>query len=220
MSSQSDLSEVKPRWRGVLHHGAALVALGAGAVLTLMAPGARAAVSAAVFSVALATMLGVSALYHRREWSPAADRWLMRADHAAIFVFIAGTYTPFALLGLEGEASRALLTTAWVGAGLGVLQALLFVQLPRVLTSLLYVGLGWAVVPYLGPLREGTGPVGLTLLAVGGVLYSVGALVYALRRPDPAPRVFGYHEVFHALVVLAVVCHFASVALLVRASAA
>lgn len=205
---------VKPRLRGVSHELAFFAALGAGAVLVALAPGhARAA--AAVYAVSLATMLGVSALYHRPTWSPRPRRWLRRLDHAAIFVLVAGTYTPFALL--VPEQGRAMLALAWGGGLLGVAQSLFWVKAPRAVVAMLYVALGWAVVVFWPALHDALGPAGLFGLVVGGVLYSIGAIVYAARRPDPAPAVFGYHEIFHAFVVAAAICHFSVVVAVVRA---
>lgn len=197
---------------------AALVALGAGLVLVVLAPPGRATVASAVYSASLVMMFSVSALYHRPTWGPAARQWMKRLDHATIFLLIAGTFTPFALLALEGEEARGMLRMAWGGALLGVLQALLWVRAPRVLKVVLYLALGWAVVPYLPALLEALGPAGLTLLAAGGLAYSGGALIYALRRPNPRPAVFGYHELFHVLVILASACHFIAVLGVVRAS--
>jgi hemolysin III len=212
------LPSLKPSLRGVSHHAAALIALGAGLVLVVLAPPGRATVASALYSASLVMMFSVSALYHRPTWGPAARQWMKRMDHAAIFLLIAGTFTPFALLALEGEEARWMLRMAWGGALLGVLQALLWVHAPRVLKVMLYLGLGWAVVPYLPALLEALGPGGLALLAAGGLAYSGGALIYALRRPNPLPAVFGYHEIFHVLVILASVCHFIAVLGVVRAS--
>jgi hemolysin III len=160
-------------------------------------------------------MLGTSALYHRPTWAPAPRRWLRRADHAAIFVLVAGTYTPFTLLLPSHRA--ALLALAWGGAAAGIAQSLFWVQAPRPLVAALYVALGWAVVIFWPALHAALGNAGLFFLVLGGVLYSIGAIVYAMRRPDPAPAVFGYHEIFHAFVVAAAVCHFGVVVGVVRA---
>jgi hemolysin III len=211
---------VKPLLRGVSHQAAAFVALGAGAVLVALAPGRSARLAALVYGLSLVAMYAVSALYHRPTWQPAARARMRRLDHATIFLLIAGTFTPFAVLGLEGRDTTTLLCIAWGGALLGLLQALFWVHAPKPLTALLYLGMGWAISPYFGALRAALGDAPLGLLLAGGVAYSLGALVYALRRPDPFPRTFGYHEVFHALVIVASVCHFAAVlGLVVRAPA-
>jgi hemolysin III len=211
---EQTLPLVKPRLRGVSHELAFFAALGAGAVLIAFAP-ARAAWAAAVYAVSLATMLGTSALYHRPTWSPAPRRWLRRADHAAIFVLVAGTYTPFTLL--LPEHGPAMLALAWGGAALGIVQSLFWVQAPRPLVAALYIALGWAVTVFWPALHVALGTAGLFFLVFGGVLYSTGAIVYAARRPNPVPAVFGYHEIFHAFVVAAAVCHFGVVVGVFRA---
>jgi hemolysin III len=186
----------------------------------VLAPSAPARLAALVYGLSLVAMFGVSALYHRPTWQPAARARMRRLDHATIFLLIAGTFTPFAVLGLEGRETTTLLCIAWGGALLGLLQALFWVHAPKPLTALLYLAMGWAISPYFGALRAALGNAPLGLLLAGGVAYSLGALVYALRRPDPFPRTFGYHEVFHALVIVASVCHFAAVlGLVVRAPA-
>lgn len=209
----ASIATVKPRLRGVSHELAFFAALGAGTVLVALAP-PRAAVAAAVYSLSLATMLGVSALYHRPTWAPGPRRWMRRLDHAAIFVLVAGTYTPFTLL--LPQHGQAMLALAWTGAALGIAQSLFWVGAPRPLVAALYLALGWAVVVFWPALHAALGAAGLAVLVLGGVLYSIGAIVYAARRPDPVPQVFGYHEIFHALVVLAAVCHFGVVVGVVR----
>lgn len=208
---------LKPLLRGVSHQAAAQIALGAGAVLIALAPSGRATVAAAVYTFTLVVMFSVSALYHRPTWRPAARQWMRRLDHSAIFLLIAGTFTPFALT-LEGEQARNFLLVAWGGAALGILQPLFWVRAPRPLAAVLYLALGWAAAPYLPALHAGMGTGGLVLLAAGGIAYSLGALIYVLQRPNPLPAVFGYHEVFHALVIVASTCHFAAVFGVVRAS--
>lgn len=209
---------VKPKLRGVVHQYAALVALGGGAVLTVMAPSSRSMLACGVYAATLAMMLGASALYHRITWSPNCRLWMRRADHAGIFLVIAGTYTPFSMLtGLPDEDSRVLLRRAWMGAALGIVQSLLLVDyVPRGVGAALYVGLGWQIVSVMGALRQTTGTAELALLVAGGILYSLGAVVYALKRPDPWPWTFGFHEVFHTLVVAAAACHFSGVVMLVH----
>jgi hemolysin III len=204
----------KPKLRGVSHELAFFAALGAGAVLIALAP-PRAVLAAAVYAVSLAAMLGTSALYHRPHWSKGPRRWMRRADHAAIFVLIAGTYTPFTLL--IPEHGAAMLALAWGGAALGILQSFFWVTAPRPLVAALYIALGWAVVVFWPALHVALGTPGLTVFIAGGVLYSIGAVVYAARKPDPAPAVFGYHEIFHVFVVAAAVCHFGVVVAVIRA---
>jgi len=206
----------KPLLRGVSHQFAGFCAAGAGLVLVAMSQTAHAALAVAVYALSLVAMFGISAAYHRGRWGPRARAFWQRADHSTIFVFIAGTYTPICLLAVGGAAGARLLALVWVGAALGVAQALWWTRAPRALTAGLYVALGWALVAYWGDVSAALGTASSVLLVVGGCLYTVGAAVYALRRPDPVPRVFGYHEVFHALVIAASVCHFAAVLLLVR----
>jgi len=207
-------TRVKPRLRGVSHELAFFASLGAGALLIAFAD-PRARMAAAVYAASLATMLGVSALYHRPTWAPGPRRWMKRLDHAAIFVLIAGSYTPFALL--LPERGAVMLAIAWGGAALGILRSLFWVRAPRTISAALYVAMGWIAVAFLPALYTALGGAGMAFLVAGGLLYSVGAVIYATRRPDPAPAVFGYHEVFHALVVAAAACHFGVVAGVVRA---
>jgi hemolysin III len=208
----------KPLLRGVSHEIAAGVALAGLVALVLLAPGPRARVGALVYGLSLVALFSVSALYHRPTWSPRARLWMRRLDHSAIFLLIAGTFTPLCLL-LGDARARAMLAVVWAGAGLGVLRALVWPKAPRVVATALYLLLGWAVVPLIPAMYRALGGVSLALLAAGGVLYSVGAVIYATRRPDPFPRVFGYHEVFHALVIAAAGLHFAVAAGAVRALA-
>ncbi len=210
------LPRQKPRLRGVSHHFACLVSLGGGLVLVGMAPSPRAAAAGAVYALSLTWLFGVSAVYHRPTWEPRIRTWLRRLDHASIFVLIGGTYTPVCMLALPPETSRPLLFIVWTGVLMGVVQSLVWVQAPKVVTALLYLALGWVALPYAGALGTVLGPAGIALLVAGGVAYSLGALVYALRRPDPVPAVFGYHEVFHALVIVASILHFAAVILILR----
>lgn len=172
----------------------------------------------AVYAASLATMLGVSAAYHRGSWRPAVRRRWQRADHAAIFVFIAGTYTPVCVLAMEAAAGRQLLALVWGGAILGVLRALFWPGAPRWVVSGLYVLLGWVMIVALPAVARGTGVPLLGVILLGGLLYTVGATMYAMRWPDPWPHVFGYHEVFHALTIVAVLCHFGAVVTVARAT--
>lgn len=202
----------KPRLRGVSHQIAFYVAVAAGIVLIAATRSARSAAATSVYVVLLAAMLGVSASYHRIDWSPRSRAWWNRADHAMIFAFIAGSYTPMCLLGLDRATGHRLLALVWIAAGLGILRALLWPQAPRALASALYVVVGWLVVAYLPELWAAFDATSLALILIGGACYTIGAVVYATRRPDPAPAVFGYHEVFHALVIVACGCHFAAIA--------
>jgi hemolysin III len=216
MSGPTAQPRVKPLLRGVSHQIAAGVALAGLVALVLLAPGPRARLAGAIYGGSLVALFTVSALYHRPTWGPRIRPWLRRLDHSAIFLLIAGSYTPLCLL-LGDDRSRMLLGLVWVGAGLGMLRAILWPTAPRALSTSLYLLLGWAAVPLVPAIQRtlGTGP--LLLLAAWGLLYTVGAVIYATRRPDPFPRVFGYHEIFHALVIAAAGLQFAVVAGAVRA---
>lgn len=212
-----DMSESDPPLlRGVSHQHAVLFAAGAGAVLVAMSRTASAALATAIYGASLVAMFGVSATYHRLARSRRARAFWKRADHATIFLFIAGTYTPICALGVGGAVGARLLVLVWAGAAAGALQAVLWPHAPRAITAALYVLLGWALLAYWSDVAAALGAAPRSLLVVGGGLYTTGALVYALRRPDPSPQVFGYHEVFHVLVIAASVCHFAAVIVLVR----
>lgn len=206
----------KPRMRGVLHQFACAVALGAGLILVALAPYPRAAAAAAVFAASLVTLFAVSATYHRVDWSAKRRAWMRRADHASIFILIAGTYTPIALLGLPPDAGNTLLRLIWLGALVGVLQSLFWVNAPKAVSALIAVGVGWTMVPYLGEARHALGGWLLSTIVAGGVAYTAGALAYTAKRPNPVPGVFAYHEVFHALTVVGAVLHFGAVVELVQ----
>lgn len=202
----------RPRFRGVSHRVAFYVAVAADLILVANARDGRAAAATAIYGVLLAGMFGVSATLHRADWSPRAFGWLRRADHAMIFAFIAGTYTPLCVVGVGGAAGTKLLVLAWTGAGLGIVRALVWPHAPRIITSLLYVAVGWVVLAYLPTVHAALDPVAFGAVVAGGVCYTVGAAVYASRWPDPSPAVFGFHEVFHALIIVGCACHFVAVA--------
>jgi hemolysin III len=202
----------RPRWRGVLHQYAFFAAFGAALLLVLAARTPRAVFAMAIYGAALTALFGVSALFHRVTWSIEARRWMGRLDHAMINLMIAGTITPFALLVMKGTIAVVVLAVVWGGALVNVLLHTLWIDAPKWLSSVLYLVVGWSGVlagPQILPMLGWTATL---LLALGGLLYSAGALVYALRRPNPAPAVFGYHEVFHALVIVAAFTHWAVVA--------
>ena len=198
---------VKPRLRGWLHVGITPVAFVAGLVLVTLSSSLEARASAAVFTTTAVLLFGTSAIYHRGTWSPPVAALLRRFDHSNIFLIIAGSYTPFALI-LPARQGRTLLVIVWSGAVLGVLFRVLWVRAPRWLYVPIYVALGWVAVFYVGPLFHAGGVAIATLVIVGGVLYSLGALVYGLKRPNPSPRWFGFHEIFHALTILAFTTHY------------
>jgi hemolysin III len=210
-------SPAKPILRGVLHHSAAFFAAGAGAVLVAMSPDLRTAAASAIFSLSLVTLFAVSAIYHRVHWKTERARgYMRRADHASIFVLIAGTYTPVAFLGLGGADGRRLLILVWAGAAAGVILSLFWVQAPKALTAAVAVAMGWMIVPYFSQVRRLLGPE-LWLIVVGGIAYTAGAVIYAVKRPNPWPQTFGYHEVFHALTIVGALLHFAAIVEIVRA---
>jgi hemolysin III len=211
----------KPRLRGVSHQWAFFVSLFTGAVLFLLAPNGEAMMAAGIYAVSVAALFGTSAVYHRINWrSLNARRWMRRLDHSMIFVLIAGTYTPFALLALDGTLATAILIVVWSGAIAGVVLQLLWVDAPRALSAFVYLAMGWVALAAFPQMIDKVGITGTVLVAAGGLLYSVGALIYAFKRPNPVPKVFGYHEVFHALVIAAAALHYAVVALIVLPGAA
>jgi hemolysin III len=203
---------VKPKLRGVVHQWSFFVALAAGVALVVLAPAGRATLACSVYAAALCGLFGTSALYHRVTWRPGVRQWMRRLDHSMIFVLIAGTYTPFATLVLSQPLSDIVLLGVWGGALAGILFTLLWIGAPKWLTAAAYVALGWFSLIALPQLVERTGVGALALLAAGGVAYTAGAVIYARGRPDPRPGVFGYHELFHVLVVLAAAAHFVAVA--------
>jgi hemolysin III len=208
---------MKPKLRGWLHAGTFPVVVAAGIVLVSLAPSNRARISAAIFSVTAALLFGVSAVYHRGQWSPRVTGVLKRLDHANIFLIIAGTYTPFSVLLLPPGPARTLLWLVWGGATFGVLFQVLWVHAPRWLYVPVYVALGWVAVVYLPDFLRG-GVAAFVLVVVGGVLYTAGGVIYGLKRPNPSPRWFGFHEVFHALTVAAFVSHYVGLSLIIYSS--
>jgi hemolysin III len=202
----------KPRLRGVFHQYAFYVALVAGVVLVALSDSPRELVATWIYAAALTAMFGVSALYHRIDWRSARVRtWMRRLDHSTILLLIAGTYTPFALLAFDGALADVLLVVVWAGAAAGLVLNLAWIDAPTGVTAAVFVALGWvgiAAVPEL--LDLGVAPA--VLVFIGGALYTLGALAYALKRPNPAPATFGYHEIFHLLVIGAAVVHFVAIA--------
>jgi hemolysin III len=203
----------RPQLRGVTHQWAFFIFVVLGVVLVITAPPGRATLAAAIYAGCVALLFGTSALYHRVTWqTDAARRWMRRLDHSAIFLLIAGTYTPFALLVLDGALADIVLAVVWTGAVGGIVLKLLWIDAPKWLAASIYVALGWVAVAVTPDLIEEVGVTASVLVGVGGLLYTVGAVIYALRRPDPIPTVFGYHEVFHALVIAAAALQYAVVA--------
>jgi hemolysin III len=203
---------VKPRLRGVSHQYAFFVSLACGVGLILAASGGRARLAASIYAVAVSALLGTSALYHRVTWRPQTLRWMRRLDHSMIFVLIAGTYTPVALLALKGTLSSTILIVLWAGALGGMIFKLAWIDAPKWLFAAVYVVLGLVTGAVFGELPATIGWLGVAGLAGGGLLYLIGAVIYTSGRPNPWPKVFGYHEVFHALVLAAAGLHYAVIA--------
>ena len=205
---------MRPLLRGVLHEVAFVVVALVGIAFAAVLDGRR-LVAAVVFATSAAAMLGASALYHRRLWGPRARLWMRRVDHAGIYLLIAGTYTPVGLLSLHGTMQRVVLAVVWSGAAAAILLKLCWVGAPKWLSVVLGIALGWVGVAALPQLAHSAGLAAVILLGVGGIAYTAGAIVYGLKRPDPFPRVFGYHEVFHAFTLVALACQYVAIAFFV-----
>ena len=204
----------RPKLRGVLHAVAFVVSCLVGALLVAYSPAGH-GFAAAVFAASASVMLGTSALYHRVTWSPGRRLWMRRADHAALFLLIAGTYTPVALIDLHGSMRTAVLTIVWSGAAVATITKMCWVGAPKWLSAAIGLALGWLAVVALPQLAHNASLAALCLLAAGGIAYTVGAAGYAFRRPDPLPRVFGYHELFHALTIIALGCQYVAIAVFI-----
>jgi hemolysin III len=205
---------VKPRLRGVSHQWGFVVSLGAGVALIATAHG-RAVVAATIYAAAVSALLGTSTIYHRIDWRPAARRWVRRLDRSMIYVLIAASYTPFALLAMHGALATAVLVVVWGGAAGGVMLQLLWPDHPKWVAVAVSIALGWVAVITMTQLPASIGWGAVAALVAGGALYTLGAVIYARERPDPNPGVFGYHELFHALVLAAAAIHYAIVAFVV-----
>ncbi|TRW43772.1 PAQR family membrane homeostasis protein TrhA [Georgenia yuyongxinii] len=202
---------VKPRLRGWLHTGTAPLALVAGVVLVALAPTTAGKVSTAVFALSAVVLFGCSAVYHRGTWSPRAAAVLRRLDHSNIFLLIAGTYTPLAVLLLDRSTATVLLVVVWTGAAFGIAARLVWLNAPRWVYVPIYMALGWVAVGFMPQFWATGGPAVVWLVAGGGLAYTLGALVYALKRPNPSPRWFGFHEIFHVGTVVGFACHYVAV---------
>ena len=215
---ENAIKAVKPKLRGWIHAWSFLFALFAGVTLVAYSGtvSPAAAVATAIYSVTIWGLFGISAIYHRVHWkTPEARIWMKRADHSMIFLFIAGSYTPFALLALPSSSGIPLLIGVWTAAILGVALKMLWPTAPKWVGVPLYIVLGWAIVPLAGPLIEEAGVAPCVLLAVGGVIYSIGAVLYAVKWPNPWPTHFGHHEFFHAATVIAAILHYIAIWLVV-----
>jgi hemolysin III len=213
-AAAEQFAKVKPRLRGVSHEYAFFVSLVLGAGLILLANGGQARLAVAIYAVSLSALFGVSALYHVHDWKrPTARLWMRRLDHTMIFFLIAGTVTPFALLVLEPPLSTALLIAVWAGAAAGTIVELAWVDHPKWVAAIVYIAVGMIGAIGFPAIVAETGVVAGILIAGGGALYATGAIIYAAQRPNPRPTVFGYHEIFHVLVIAAATAHFAAIAL-------
>ena len=207
------IASVKPKLRGVSHEWAFFLSLGFGAALIILADSPRATLAVAIYAVSVSALFGTSALYHRVNWSrPQMRQWMRRLDHSMIFFLIAGTYTPFALLVLEGTLAMTILAVVWVGAIAGAIVEMIWIDHPKWASALIYLALGWVAVATFPDLWTEMGAGGTLLVAVGGLLYTAGAVVYAVQRPNPNPAIFGYHEVFHLFVIAAAIAQYAAIA--------
>ena len=202
----------KPKWRGVLHQAAFVVAVGLAPLLIVTADGGRAQFAAAVFAGSVIACFGASALYHRVTWKPRARLWMRRIDHAGVYVLIAGTYTPISLLVLGGAWRPVVLTIIWAGAAAAIVLKFVWVGAPKWLAAAIGIALGWVAVVVLPQLVGRVDLAAVILLVAGGLAYTLGAIVYVRRRPDPVPAVFGYHELFHALTIVGVACQYVAIA--------
>lgn len=207
----------RPLLRGWIHAGTLPVAVVLGVVLTVLADGTALKWACAVFLATSSLLFGISALYHRRTWGPEATALLRRLDHSNIFLLIAGTYTPMTVAALDPPASTILLVIVWTGALIGIAFRLFWLSAPRWLYVVLYIVLGWTAVWFAGDLVEAN-LVGVALVVAGGVAYTGGAVVYGLKRPNPVPGVYGFHEVFHTCTVIAFACHWAAMLLFITQS--
>jgi hemolysin III len=208
------VAELKPRLRGWLHSYAAVLSLLTGTALVAAAAatrGGRAGTTTAIYAATVTLLFGTSALYHRLNWGARGHAIMKRLDHSMIFVFIAGTYTPIAALTLSRSAAAAVLTVVWTGALFGVVLQTAWPGAPRWVTVPCYIALGWVAVFVFPQLLHSAGVAAFVLITVGGLIYTLGALVYGTKRPDPWPGTFGFHEVFHACTLLAATCHYVAI---------
>ncbi len=199
---------MKPLLRGHFHQAAFFIAIGACAVLISDAHGSTQVWATLIYSLSLINLLGTSALYHRPQWDVAPRALMRKLDHAAIFILIAGTCTPICLIGIPETGGATLLKVVWIAALFGVLQSIFWAKAPKFLAAIFYVGMGWLAFPYVPEIRQALGGTQLAFMLIGGGIYTAGAVVYATKKPNPSPKYFGYHEIFHLMVVIAAGFHF------------
>lgn len=209
MTTNSSNLPQKPFLRGYLHQEAFFTTLGASILLIAKSSTSLSLISSIVFSIGLLLLFGISALYHRPYWKPKARVFLKRLDHSAIFILIASTFTPICLLALPPASGDMLLIIVWIAAVLGILQSIFWVKAPKIVTALLYIIMGWQALPYLKELNQSLGTPQVSLIITGGIIYTIGAIFYAAKKPKLYPTVFGYHELFHFFTIIAAACHFA-----------
>jgi hemolysin III len=208
------VAELKPRLRGWLHAYAATISIASGVTLVTVAAvarGGRAGTSTAVYAATVTLLFGTSALYHRLNWSPRGLAIMRRLDHSMIFVFIAGTYTPIAVLTLPHRTATVVLVAVWIGALFGVALQTAWPTAPRWLSVPCYIALGWVAVFVMPELLHNAGVAAMVLVMAGGIIYTIGGIVYGLKKPNPVPGVFGFHEVFHACTLVAAICHYVAI---------
>lgn len=208
-------TQIKPKLRGWLHAGTFPLAVAATVILIISSPDNATRLACLVFGIASCMLFGTSAVYHLGSWTERVSKALRRADHSNIFLIIAGTYTPLAVTLLPKKDAIFLLVVVWVGAIAGLSARIIWINAPRWVYVPIYIGLGWVAVAYLGKFYDAGGPAVMWLVIAGGLLYTVGAVVYALKRPNPWPTWFGFHEIFHSLTVLAFSCHVTAIMLAV-----
>jgi hemolysin III len=208
MKAEDPTPLIKPLLRGHFHQAAFFVAIGACSVLLLNSLNSDKVLATVIYSLSQIVLFGTSALYHRRNWQVRARTWMRRLDHAAIYVSIAGTSTPICMIALNEELGTKLLSLVWITAFFGIIQSLLWVKAPKWVSAILYISVSLLMIPSFPQLKDALGPSGLSLILIGGIAYIVGAIIYALKRPNPYPKTFGYHEIFHLLVIVGACFHF------------
>lgn len=211
MISSENPVAVKPKLRGYFHQEAFFMALGACILLVVKSSNSLSLISSLVYSAGLLILLGISSVYHRFNWPPAKRALLKRLDHSAIFILIAGTFTPLCLLALSESSGQKLFLVIWSAAILGVLQSVFWVKAPKIVTATFYVIMGWLAFPYIGELRITLGMTSVALMLAGGIVYTVGAVFYAFKKPNLIPGVLGYHELFHLFTIIGAGLHFAMI---------
>ena len=214
--NSKDLLKVKPKLRGYLHQEAFFLALGACILLVAKSSTSLNFIASLVYSFGLLSLLGISSVYHRLNWQPKSRTLMKRLDHSAIFILIAGTFTPICLLALPEKSGRQLFIIIWCAALLGVLQSIFWVKAPKLATAIFYVIMGWLALPYIQEFKNTLGSASLAFILAGGIVYTVGALFYAFKRPNLVPGIFGYHELFHLFTIIGADFHFAAIYKLIK----